>query len=88
MPTKRTTRTTRHEVTEHTVKPAETIVEPTHEVVEKRVETTETFPAPAPEVVRPAPKNVNLNVNATSDPATGDQVSVNTPDGTQVNINR
>ena len=85
MPSKRTTSTTRHEVTEHTVKPAETIVEPTKEVVEKRVETTETFPAPAPEVVGPTPKNVNVNAN--SDPAAGDQVSINAPDGTQVNVN-
>ena len=81
-------RTTRREITTETVKPAETIVEPATEVVEKRVETTETYPAPAPEVVKPAPKNVNLNVNANADPAAGGQVSINTPDGTQVNVNQ
>ena len=77
-----TERTVRREVTEHTVKPAETIVEPAEHVVEKRVtETTETVPA------QPAqPKNVNLNVNANPDPAAGGQININTPDGTQVNI--
>ena len=78
MPTERTTRT---ETTTHSIKPAETIVEPTKEVVEKRVETTETFPAEAP-------KNANINVTTNPDPAAGGQVSVNTPDGTQVNINK
>ena len=75
-------RTVRREVTEHTVKPAETIVEPAEHTVEKRVtETTETVPA------QPAqPKNVNVNVNP--DPASGGQVSINTPDGTQVNVNQ
>jgi len=77
-------RVVRREVehTEHTVKPAETVIEPTEKVVEKHVETTETVQA------QPAqPKNVNLNVSANSDPAAGGQVNINTPDGTQVNIN-
>ena len=77
-------RVVRREVehTTHTVKPAETVVEPTEKVVEKHVETTETVQA------EPAqPKNVNLNVNANPDPAAGGQVNINTPDGTQVNIN-
>ena len=77
-------RVVRREVehTEHTVKPADTIVEPDEKVVEKHVETTETVQAQPTQ-----PKNVNLNVNANSDPPAGDQVSVNTPDGTQVNVN-
>ena len=72
-----------HTTTQHTVKPAETIVEPDEKVVEKRVETTETVQA------QPAqPKSTNVNVNSNPDPAAGGQVSVNTPDGTQVNINK
>jgi hypothetical protein len=70
------------EHSEHTIKPADTIVTPDKKVVEKHVETTETVQAQPIQ-----PKNVNLNVNANSDPAAGDQVSVNTPDGTQVNVN-
>jgi len=70
------------ETTQHTVKPADTIVQPSEKVVEKRVETTETVQAqPAP------PKNTNVNVSANPDPAAGGQVSINTPDGTQVNVN-
>ena len=69
-----------HTTTQHTVKPAETIVEPDKKVVEKHVETTET--------VQAEPKSTNLNVNTNSDPASGGQVNINTPDGTQVNINK
>lgn len=76
-----TERTTHREVTEHTIKPADTIVEPTEHTVEKHVETTETVPA------APTPKNVNLNVNTNPDPAAADQININTPDGTQVNVN-
>ena len=78
-------RVVRREVehTEHTVKPAETVVEPAEKVVEKHVETTETVQAEPTQ-----PKNVNLNVNANPDPAAGGQININTPDGTQVNINK
>ena len=84
MPTERTERTVRREVTEHTLSPspADTVVEPAEKVVETHVtETAETVPA------QPTPKNVNLNVNTDSTPGTP-QINVNTPDGTQVNINQ
>ena len=72
-----------HTTTQHTAKPADTIVEPDKQITEKRVETTETVQAePAP------PKSTNVNVNANPDPASGGQVNINTPDGTQVNINK
>ena len=77
-------RVVRREVehTEQTVESPQTVIQPTEKVVEKHVETTETVQA------QPAdPKNVNLNVNANSDPTRGEQVNINTPDGTQVNIN-
>jgi len=71
-----------HTTTQHTVTPPGTIVQPDEKVV-KHVETTETVQAePAP------PKNTNLNVNTNSDPASGGQININTPDGTQVNINK
>ena len=69
-----------HTTTQHTVKPADTIVEPDKKVVEKHIETTET--------VQAEPKGTNLNVNTNSDPASGGQININTPDGTQVNINK
>ena len=77
-----TERTVRREVTEHTIKPADTIVEPAEKVIETHVtETTETVPA------QPTPKNVNVNVNTNADPAKP-QLNINTPDGTQVNVNQ
>ena len=72
-----------HTSTEHTAQPTETAVQPGDKVVEKHVETTETVQA------EPAqPKATNVNVNANPNPAAGGQVNINTPDGTQVNINQ
>ena len=87
MPSKRTVRHETHtEHTEQVIKPADTVVEPTEHVVEKHVETTETVHPTQP--AQPTPKNVNLNVNTNPDPTAGGQVSINTPDGTQVNVNQ
>ena len=69
-------RVVRREVTQETVQPTETVVE---ETVTQT--TTETVP------VQPVqPKNTNLNVNA--DPDSAGQINIQTPDGTQVNINQ
>lgn len=60
---------------ETTVAPAEQVTRETH-----TTETREVAPA-APRVT-----NVNATTTSTTDPASGN-VSINTPDGTQVNIN-
>jgi hypothetical protein len=81
-------RVVRREVHEETVAAPQTTEEVTRET--RTVQTEQVAPA------APATGVTNLNVNSpasTVDPATGaavstgGQVSVNTPDGTQVNVN-
>ena len=74
-------RVVRREVTQETVQPTETVVE------ETVTETTQTVQPVVP-VVPAQPANANVNVNANPDPAAGGQVNIQTPDGTQVNINQ
>ncbi len=79
-----TERTVRREVTEQTVEPGETTLAPDRVGKERVTETTtQEVPVAVPVVpAKPAATNVNVN----QDPASGN-LNINTPDGTQVNIN-
>jgi hypothetical protein len=73
----------RVETTGETVVPADQVVEETHTTKKRQV--VPAAPA-APAAAGPRVTNVNATTTSAVDPASGN-VSINTPDGTQVNIN-